>query len=197
MELKNIQIEQLAPVLVSLGEVKHPMLSFHIAMMQQKVSPVLEALQKARQPDPTYQLYTKKRVALCALYAKKDEAGNPIKERTAVPAQGGWQDNYIIDDIPAFKVKADVLDAEHQVILHAEALRQRSVIELLTSPSDLEFSTKIKYSWCKDHLTGNHLALLMACEVLDLDETPDGTPVIQGLPAVASVPGAVAEDIEE
>ena len=192
MEMKNVHVEQLAAVLNALGEVKHPMLAFHVAMMQQKVSPVLQALQKARTQGEEFQEYTRKRISLCELYAKKDEAGNPIKERVQVTSQGGWQDNYKIED-PEFAEKAAKLEAENAAVLQAEALRQQAVVELLTSPSDLEFGTKIKYSWCKDHLTGNNLALLMACNVLELDETPEGTPIVEGVPAIA----AVADDTEE
>ncbi len=192
MEMKNIHVEQLAPVLVSLGEVKHPMLAFNIAMMQQKVTPLIEALQKARVPLEGYTEYQRSRIALCEVHAEKDENGKAMKEH--VQGSNGMQENYKMADLEVFAVEAKKLEAQYLGIIQQEATRQKSVIELLTSPSELEFPHKIKYSWCKDHLTGNNLALLMACDVLDLDETPDGTPVIQGTPAVAI---AAVKDLEE
>jgi len=177
MEIKNIHIEQLAPVLQTLGDVQHPMLAFRVAMLQQKVIPVIEALGKARKPAGSFEEFQKQRTTLCEFHAKKDETGNVMKER--VPAQNpqGWIDNYVMEDLEAFGVASTELEVQHKAALDAEAVRQRSVIALLQSPAELEFTHKIKYSWCKDILTGNHLALLMACDIIEVDEDMDEKPV--------------------
>jgi hypothetical protein len=75
-----------------------------------------------------------------------------------------------------FVLAAGVLEKEYEEALEQETTRQQSLLDLLTSPADLEFRHKIKYSWCKDVLTGNNMSLLMACGILDVDEDLDDEP---------------------
>lgn len=41
----------------------------------------IEALQEAQTPTPEYQKYDVERIALCAKYADKDEAGQPLRNK--------------------------------------------------------------------------------------------------------------------
>lgn len=177
MEIKNVHVEQVVPVLQALGEIRNPMLAYRVAMLQQQVNPVVEALAKARTPTDSFQEYSKKRIELCEVHAEKDDLGKAIKERKPAQNAQGWSETYSIKDMDAFTVLAKDLEKTHMGALEEEATRQKSVVELLMSPTELEFTHKIKYSWCKNILTGNALSLLMACDILEMDVDMDEKPV--------------------
>jgi len=184
MEITNVHLEQLAPILNTLGEIRHPMLAYKVALLQQQVTPVIEAIAKARTPVEEYQVYLQKRDALCQVHAEKDAVGNAKKERVPVQNQQGWATRYVIPNMEKFVEEAAVLEKEYEDALEKETVRQTSLLDLLTSPAGLEFKHKIKYSWCKDALTGNSMSLLMACGILDVDEDLEDEPVKPALTAV-------------
>lgn len=176
MEVNNLQIEQLSGLLNTLGDVRHPMLAFKVAMLRQVVDPVIEAIGKAREPVKEYQEYAQKRDEICQVHAEKDAAGNAKKERVPAQNQQGWMDRYVIPEMEPFVAEVGELEKEYKEALEQEMERQKSLLELLMAPAELEFKHKIKYSWCKDVLTGNTMALLMSCGILDVDEDLEDEP---------------------
>lgn len=172
MTLLNIQIEKLAGILAVLGESKHPILAYKVALIQIAIEPVLKALAKARIPSDAYTEYSKAQTALCETNAKKDANGLAIKTRMEIPEQGVWVDNYDIENLKAHQVGVRALEGKYNEAILAEAVRQRGMIELLNAPAELELEHKIKYSWCEDLLTGNNLGKLLVSGILVMDKEP-------------------------
>ncbi len=172
MQITHIQMEKLQPVLAELGEKKHPLLAYRVTLLNQALKPFMEALKAARQPDSKFQEFSTKHTALCEASARKDVRGNVIKQRIPVPEQNGWMDNYDIEDMEAYQEGVKELNEEYKQVLEDEAARQKTVSGLLTTPVDLELEANIKYSWCRELLTGNIMTLLLECGILVMDEEP-------------------------
>ncbi len=175
MPLTNSQVENLSILLLRLGEKKHPMLAYRVAMTNQAIRPVLEALKAARAPAPDFLEFATKHGELCEQCAEKDAVGHPLKKRVPVPAQNGWVDDYVIADAKAYQKGTKDLEGEYAEAIATETKRQQQVAVLLQETVELEFSHGIKYSWCKELLSGNDMMLMLDCELLQLDEELDDT----------------------
>ena len=173
MLLTHFQVENLGALLSILGEKKHPMLAYRVAMTNQIVRPVLEALKAARVSAPEFTEFAQKHAQLCEECSQKDEGGRPMKKRIPVPAQNGWVDDYIIADVSVYRAGTAVLEEEYQEVIAAETVRQADIAVLLQDTVKLEFNHIIKYSWCKELLSGNNVTLLLDCGLLQFEEGLD------------------------
>lgn len=175
MKLTHLQLEGIQQVLTVIGEKRHPMLAYTVTLLNEILRPYVTAIQNARVAASDYQIFTKKHLELCKKYAVKDSRGRPAQpEQTVDSLHGLVSTNYIIaeENREMYLNSLATLEREFEEALWAEGERQEKLVELLETTVDLEFQHNIKYSWCKELLSGNHMTRLLKCGILVIDEVP-------------------------
>lgn len=173
MELTHLEVESIAGDINSLGEKKHPLLAYRVSLLNDVFKPVIKALNAARVPEPEFQMFSKRHTELCKTCAKKDITGKPLLERQDIPAQSAWVETYPIADKEAYVKGIKELETEFAEALVVEGVRQEKLVALLQETVDLELKYNIKYSWCKELLSGNSMTRLLECGILVMDEEPE------------------------
>jgi len=171
MELTFRKIEIVNSILLAIGRKRHPELAMAVYYLSCDIKEHVGAVEAARRPHDKILEYSKKQDRLGAQFSKKDEHDRPMKQRLPDGA-GGWVNQWTITDARGYMEASAALEEEYQEALEAEEKRLESLEQLLDRTVELEFQTKIKYSWCKELLAGNDLTVLLPLGILEVDETP-------------------------
>lgn len=166
MELTHLQIEGIQRILIVLGQKAHPMLAYRVTLLNGVFRDYIKAIVAARKPAVEFQMFTKKHSDLCK------ECGELVQTNMSDPLQQTVAANYDIRDVEKYTKGIKALEIEYADAIIKEGERQESLVQLLESTVDLELEHKIKYSWCKELLSGNHMTRLLECGILEMDEEP-------------------------
>ncbi len=144
--MKKKDLLPLQAALIKLSTIRHTKFAYCIVKNLKKVQQETDIIRSLNKVSAEYTEYEKKRIALCELYAEKNDKGVAIIEGS----------QYKIKSKKRFNTKLKALQEEYKETIKEKEKRDSEMNELLMEEIDIEFH-KIKVDSLPDELSGTDL----------------------------------------
>ena len=122
---KLLQIGERLKITANLKGIK---LAYAVAKNAEKIDREIKVLNKILEPSEAYLVYAKELKELQNEYCRKDASGNPVIEK----------DQYVMNDMAAFKSDYDALKTKHTLVLAEREQQIDEYNQLMDEESDIE-----------------------------------------------------------